>query len=62
MTPRCRQMDTGSEWSDRADRRVRAEGEGEMRPTRSLLLGVSVGLFGVLVVLVMKYVAVVLTG
>ncbi|HEX2631622.1 MAG TPA: hypothetical protein VHM22_02290, partial [Bradyrhizobium sp.] len=44
------------------DRRVRAEGEDEMRPTRSLLLGVSVGLFGVLVVLVVKYVAVVLTG
>ena len=54
---------TSNKWTPEEDKRLKVLMEsGEMRPTRSLLLGVSVGLFGVLVVLVVKYVAVVLTG
>jgi hypothetical protein len=40
----------------------RAEGEGEIMQTRSLLLGVVIGLFGALAVLTARYVAVVLAG
>jgi hypothetical protein len=39
-----------------------AEGEGKIMQTRSLLLGVAIGLFGALAVLTARYVAVVLPG
>jgi hypothetical protein len=42
--------------------RVRAKGEGEIMQTRSLLLGVAIGLFGALAVLTARYVAIVLAG
>jgi hypothetical protein len=46
----------------REDRGRLVEGDGEMIPNRSLLLGVAIGLFGALAVLTARYVAVVLAG